>query len=276
MNKDKIGIGIITCNRLDNLVNLYISLGDVIDKYKLVIINDGNPLNFDKENNFQLSIPDENITETSYKEGVGKSKNKALKHLLDEGCENIFLLEDDIIIKDTKVFEKYIEASKVSGIQHFNFAFHGTDNYRYDGSPAVKLKVEYNKDITVCLYPNVYGAFSYYTRHSLEERGLMDEFYYNAVEHVDHTYAIIQGGMHPPFRWFADIADSNKYIQEVDYNHAGSEIRRDKNWIENFHKSADYFLKKNNFDIRNPTAPVASKEETVISLKEIKKKYGQG
>lgn len=77
--------------------------------------------------------------------------------------------------------------------------------------------------------------------------------------------------MHPPFRWFADIADSSKYISEQDSNHSGSTIRKDQNWIQNFHKMADYFTKQNNFDVRNPYTKVANKEETIQSLKEIKK-----
>ncbi|WP_196297710.1 hypothetical protein [Enterobacter asburiae] len=30
--------------------------------------------------------------------------------------------------------------------------------------------------------------------------------------HVDHTIAVIDAGMHPPFGYFADIADSQDYI----------------------------------------------------------------
>ena len=40
----------------------------------------------------------------------------------------------------------------------------------------------------------------------------MDERFYNALEHVDHTIAVIDAGMHPPFGYFADIADSQDYI----------------------------------------------------------------
>lgn len=259
----KIGVGIITCDRPDYLKKLVKSL-DGISTNNLVIVNDG-----DKQlDGGKIFVHNNNPS----KQGVGKAKNQALKLLKDN--DYIFLLEDDIIIKDKAVFEKYIQASKLSGIQHFNFAFHGLDNYKPDGTPAVRLKLDYSPEISVCLYPNIYGAFSMYTKRSIEEVGFMDEFYYNAMEHVDHTAAIIKAGMHPPFRWFADIADSNKYIEEIDRAHSGSEIRRDQKWIENFHKAADHFAKKFGFDVRNPHATTASKEETISVIKQIKKQYG--
>ena len=260
----KIGIGIITCDRPDYLKKLIKSVIDIsVDE--LIIINDG-----DKQiDGGKIKT----INNTPSKQGVGKAKNRALTLLKD--YDYIFLIEDDIVLKDTTVFQKYIQASKLSGIQHFNFAFHGTDNYKPDGTPAVRLKLDYSSDVSVCLYPNVYGAFSMYTKKCIETVGLMDEFYYNAMEHVDHTAAIIKAGMHPPFRWFADISDSNKYIEEIDKAHSGSEIRRDQKWIENFHKAADHFSKKFGFDVRNPYSTVASNQETINTIKQIKNQYGQ-
>ena len=261
----KIGIGIITCDRPDYLKKLIKSL-DGISTNNLVIINDGEKQLDSGKIFVQNNIPP--------KQGVGKAKNQALKLLKDN--DYIFLLEDDIVIRDKTVFEKYIETSKLSGIQHFNFAFHGVDNYLPNGQPAVRLKLDYSPKVSVCLYPNVYGAFSMYTNKCIEEVGLMDEFYYNAMEHVDHTASVIKAGMHPPFRWFADIADSNKYIEEIDRAHSGSEIRRDQKWIQNFHKAADHFVEKFGFDVRNPHTLTASKEETTNIIKQIKKQYGQG
>lgn len=265
---NKIGIGIITCNRADylrKLLNTLTKCENIINE--LVVVNDGVPVS-----DFDLSqgVWIDNKTN----QGVGRSKNSAIEYLLAKGCEYIFLLEDDIVIKDTSVFQKYIKASKITGIQHFNFAFHGSANYNPDGTAAVRLRVEYSKDVAVCLYPNVYGAFSFYTRKSIEEAGYMDSFYYNAMEHVDHTNEIIKKNMHPPFRWFADIADSEKYISEIDSDHSGSEIRKDETWIQNFHKAADYFAKKQGFDVRVPSQ-TATKDEVINTLNNIKRTYGQ-
>lgn len=264
MNK-KIGVGIITCNRtafLDKLISSIESKTSKIDEF--VIINDG-------DSKLNLTHVNCSIINNEKNIGVGKSKNKALKHLMDLGCEYLFLLEDDITILDTEVFNAYIEASEISGIQHFNFAFHGLDNYLPNKTPAIKLKVDYSPTVSVSLFPNVYGAFSFYTKKCIEKVGYMDEFYYNAMEHVDHTLEIIKANMHPPFRWFADITNSNKFIQELDVAHQSSEIRKNQKWIENFHKSANYFANKQGFDVRSPNQPVATKEEVIKSLKNIKK-----
>jgi glycosyltransferase involved in cell wall biosynthesis len=265
----KIGIGIITCNRSKYLERLLGSLHQTQENKfdELIIINDGKEIT-----DIDISYVAHINNETNL--GVGKSKNKALKYLLEKDCDFLFLLEDDIVIKDLNVFQKYIDTSNLSGIQHFNFAFHGNDNYNADGTPAIRLKVEYSKDIAICFYPNVYGAFSFYTKKCLDVVGLMDEEFYNAVEHIDHTYEVYLKVMTSPFRWFADIADSEKYIEELDRNHEQSTIRKDQSWILNFHKAADRFKQKHNIDIRNPYEKQATRQEVIEYIKEIKKIYG--
>lgn len=268
MSVNKIGCAILTCNR-DSYVSKLLETIDCNIFHEILVIDDsGKPERHVNFGDVKVIFNKKNL-------GVGKAKNIAFQHLLQHGCTDIFLIEDDVIIKDNSVFDVYINTSRKTGIQHFNFAFHGDDNYTTDRSPAIRLKLDYSNNISVSLYPNVYGAFSYYTRLSLERAGLMDEFYYNAMEHVDHTNEIIKNNMHPPFRWFADITDSQKYISEIDIGHSGSEIRKEQKWVENFHKAADYFAKKQGFDVRIPTATVASKEEVVHALKQIKKVYGR-
>ena len=271
----KIGVGVITCDRPDYLKHLLKSLEDCkIDE--VIVVNDGNPIEcFNDCGGMYLPGNSTLYEQVPQRQGVGKGKNRLISLLLQRECDYIFLLEDDIVIKDKNVFQKYIKASELSGIQHFNFAFHGTDNYLPDGSAAVRLKLDYSPEVSVCLYPNVYGAFSMYTKKCIEISGLMDDYYYNAMEHVDHTAQIIKDGMHPPFRWFADIVDSNKYIEEIDRGHSGSKIRKDEKWLENFHKACNHFTQKHGFDVRNPYTAVASKEETINAIKNIKKLYGQ-
>lgn len=266
---NKIGIGIITCNREHFFKKCLDSLFNYSNEFsECIIINDGKEIT-----DVDISHVPHINNKTNL--GVGKSKNKALKYLLDKDCDYIFLIEDDIFIKDRAVFKKYIEASVLSGIQHLNFAFHGNDNYNPDGTPAVRMNIQYSEDVVVSLYPNVYGAFSFYTKKCLKLVGLMDEEYYNAMEHVDHTFFIAEAGMTTPFRWFADIADSNKYIEEMDKNHAGSQIRKDEKWIANFKKAVARFAEKSKIDVTNPYQPSCSEEEAVEKVKLIKNNYGK-
>jgi len=262
---NKIGVAVITCDRPDYLNRLLLSINkEESGINEFIIVNDGK----------KLDIENYEIYNTSKRIGVGKAKNIAFDNLLKKDCKYIFLLEDDIVIKDQAVFKKYIETSKLSGIQHFNFAFHGRDNYNSVGQPAIRLRVEYDKDTAVCFYPNVYGAFSFYTKRCLDTVGLMDEEYYNAMEHVDHTFFIAEAGMTTPFRWFADIAESNQYIEEIDKNHFGSEIRKDEKWISNFRKAVARFAEKSKINVTGPTDIFWTKEQTIAIVKQIKSRYG--
>jgi len=215
---EKIGVGIITCNRPDFFRGCFNSLPECgVDE--IVVVNDGDDLPFDLHRGVLIKN-ESNL-------GVGKSKNKALQYLLDKGCTHIFIVEDDALIKRDDVFERYITASRVTGIQHFNFGPGSPFNRRQStpnfdlynrhlldtaSEPNPKLVIEYPQDVNICLYEHVAGVFSFFTREILTVVGIHDDQFVNAWEHVEHTYRIILAGGHPPFWWFADIEDSIKYI----------------------------------------------------------------
>jgi glycosyltransferase involved in cell wall biosynthesis len=173
----KIGLGIVTYNRPDYFKKIFASV-PLYAVDEIVVVNDGTPYE-------EIPVP---LIQHETNKGVGISKNDAMKHLLAKGCDYIFLMEDDIIIKDPTVFQKYIEASKETGIQHFNYSQHGLMNKHANTNiPSPKTKIEYNNGIKIELYPHCVGAFSFYTRKCLETVGLLDETFYNATEHVEHT-----------------------------------------------------------------------------------------
>lgn len=259
----KIGVGIITCDRLDFYKKCVDSILDNSSISVKVVVNDGAPFK-----NLSDKYKLDKYIYTKNNIGVGKSKNKALRHLLDQGCEHIFLMEDDVVVTDPSVFNRYIQASKETGIKHLNFCLHGEDN-KIDGKPAPKLIVDYKKT-KLALYHNIYGALSYYHRSVLDDIGLMDKEYYNAMEHVDHTMQTILNDYHPPFRWFADLAESDKLISEQDHGHGESKIRADNNWQERFMKGVRRFHSKFGINVCDPTEPIATKQEVIEKLKEIK------
>ena len=270
---EKIGIGLITCDRPDFFKKSFFSLFDIVQKkteIEYVIVNDGKD---------KLPIYPINYIETNGYTGVAKAKNKALEYLIDNGCEHIFLMEDDVEITDKNVFELYIKASKKTGIKHFNYGLHGNHNKTHLGEPNILRTIKYpNTDVSVDLYPNVLGAFSYYHIDVLKDVRLMDENFFNALEHVDHTYQIIKKGYHPPFRYFADVSGSRNYLKDIVPDHQQSKIRSEKNFQQTFKKGLDVFIQKNNFSVVNgygPTEKVATEEETIKCLKEIWKKYHQ-
>jgi GT2 family glycosyltransferase len=267
--KEKIGCAIITCDRPEMFKKCLDSIRDNPDLDEIVIINDGIGHTYHHSQKYPL------IQHTPTKQGVAKSKNEAFLYLLGMGCDHIFLIEDDMIIKDDTVFDKYIKASKISGIQHLNFSQHGYANkFRDENSyilPNPKITIEY-AGTGIAFYPHCVGSFSYYTKRCLEDVGLMDESYYNACEHVDHTYEIIKKGQHPPFWWFADIKNSWDYIGDDGWSIETSSICSTPNFSENVKKSDEVFFKKHgHLPIETK---ISSEEEFLKSVKQIKNKYG--
>ena len=278
VTKDKIGIGVITCNRPDYLKNLLNSI-----KYcnwaDLIIINDGEKLELPGYN-YYIHTNETNL-------GVGKSKNKAMQHLLDKGCDYIFIIEDDTIILDDSVFHKYIEASKKTGIQHFNFGpgtpfnrkqeivnydLHNRHLLDNESKPNPKLTVAYSNDISIDLYEHVAGVFSFFTKEILQEVGLNDERYINAWEHVDHTLRIIKQNGHPPFWWFADIHNSSDYIRIPKEAINDSSTSNDKEkWFENINQGRELYRSIHGFYPN--MCPHTYKEDVIKNLKDIKSKW---
>lgn len=273
----KIGVGIITCNRPEFFRECFNSLPkDKIDE--IVVVNDGKPLPFDISKGVVLDNP-KNV-------GVGVSKNRALKYLFDKGCDYIFLLEDDMLVKRDNVFEAYINAYKQSGIHHFNygpgspfnrrqtiqdFDLHNRHLLDQHSEPNPKMIVDY-KDVKVALYEHTVAMFSFFTREVIEKVGYIDEEYYNAWEHVDHTYRIIKAGYHPPFWWFADIANSDQYLTEAPGAIDNSSIaNKTEQWEKNVYGGREIYKRKHGHYPNQP--PYVTKEQVIESLKQIKKKY---
>lgn len=281
-----IGVGIITCNRPEYLKGLLKSLEKCSNIDELVIINDGSPIDnldefkFPVENNIWLNNP-KNL-------GVGKSKNRAMQHLLDRGCEYIFIIEDDMIIIDPTIFTKYIEAYKVSGIHHFNYGpgspFNRKQNIQFDlhnrheldqhSEPKPRKIVDYGNDIKVSLFEHTVAMFSFFTRTVIEKVGYIDEDYYNAWEHVDHTYRIIKAGMHPPFWYFADIYNSHLYLTEAPEAINQSSIANDSDqWKKNVYGGREIYKEKHGHYPNQP--PTTTDYEVNDSLKTIKKLWAK-
>lgn len=274
---EKIGVGVITCNRpefLRNLINSLVPCEKSIDEF--VVVNDGKPVT-------DYDLPFGKWIDNEVNLGVGKSKNKALKYLYGKGCDYLFLIEDDMIIKDPNIFNEYINASKESGIQHFNygpgspfnrkqkikdFDLHNRHLLDQHTEPNPRLIVEY-KNSRIALYLHTVAMFSFFTKNVIETVGYIDEDFYNAWEHVDHTYRIIKAGYHPPFWWFADIADSTKYLTEAPGAIDNSSIAdKTDQWHKNVYNGREIYFKKHGHYPNQP--PVYTEEEVVGYLKKIK------
>lgn len=284
MSKEKIGVGIVTCNRPDYLRGLLNSLKPCEEAIQeLVVVNDGDPLA--DSDLFELEVIKGKWLQNETNLGVAKSKNKALKHLAAAKCDYFFLIEDDMLIKDPTVFLQYTEACKVSGIQHFNygpgspfnrkqtiqnFDLHNRHLLDEKSQPNPKLVVSYKNNIDIALYEHTVAMFSFFTKSVLQKVGGLPEEYDRCWEHVDHTYQIIKAGFHPPFWWFADLANSHNLLEEAPGAIEKSSIAKDKNeWMERVMEGRELYKQKHGHYPNQP--PIFSKEEVLESLKQIHK-----
>jgi glycosyltransferase involved in cell wall biosynthesis len=249
MDIDKIGIGMTTYNAEHRIKQSAFTVPSWIKNF--VIVNDGTPYD-------NSSYPEQaHLIQHETNMCVGAAKNSAMQYLMDKGCEHIFLMEDDILIKDEKVFEEYIRHSVLSGIKHLNFALHGPANKKgstgfktledrkdVDGEPNPRMVVPYPDGIKIALYPNCVGAFSYYHRSVLEKIGFFDPMFKNAWEHVEHTFQAIKNNFHPPFWYFADIDNSWVYLTDIPNSIAESTIARTPEWNDNFRRGTEHYKRK--------------------------------
>ena len=277
--KEKIGLGTITHNRPDYLRSIISSIEpclDTIDEF--VVINDGEEVK-------DIVLPRGELIKNEINLGVAKSKNKAMKYLFDKGCDYIFIVEDDMIIKDKSIFQKYVEAHKVSGIHHFNygpgspfnrkqtikdFDLHNRHLLDEKTEPNPKLIVDY-KVCKIALYEHTVAMFSFFTKALLEKGlGYMCEDFDNCWEHVSSTNYIIKAGYHPPFWWFADLADSHELITEAPGAIENSSIAKDKSeWMKKVMAGREIYKDKHGYYPNQP--PLHTEEQVIEILKQLKK-----
>ena len=137
-----------------------------------------------------------------------------------------------------------------------------------NSDPAPKLVLDY-KTIQISLFEHTVAMFSFFTKEVLQKVGYIDEEFFNAWEHVDHTYRIIKAGYHPPFWWFADIYDSHKYLVEAPNAINNSSIaNNNKQWEENVYSGREIYKRKHGHYPNQP--PYKSKEEVIKIIKQLK------
>jgi GT2 family glycosyltransferase len=234
------GVGICTYNRSSYFKQCFTS---AIDKLRNVVdvwcvYNDGSDQEVEKYDEILKEIeskyPFVKIFNPSVNGGVAKAKNTLLKYMMEQECDYLFLLEDDIIVKDEKAVTGYIEASEKSGFSHLCFAYHGPMN---QGGPMYKDEwLEYHG---ACI-----GAWCMYTKEIIEKVGYIDENFKNAWEHVEFTKRIGDQGFCPPFGLFIDATGSKDWLEEIPGSIDKSAIRPRDDWQKNIDEGLEYWRKK--------------------------------
>ncbi|NUN71130.1 MAG: glycosyltransferase subfamily GT2 protein [Bacteroidetes bacterium] len=235
----KIGIGVITCNRLE-LFRRCIASIPAVDM--VVVVNDGDPY---AEGAYPSHV--HKVIQHPKRSGVASAKNDAFRALLEAGCDHLFLCEDDIEIVSADILHDYIRAARTSGIEHFNYAFHGPMNNPDLRPDALgPLCATYPDGVAIKFYRHPIGAFSYFSRNALETAGLFDLRFRNFHDHTDHTMQIIKAGLHPPYGWFADIAESRSKLNDLDPQlHKSTSNRRKLSYTLKYYYYLSKYIYKN-------------------------------
>jgi len=233
----KIGLGIVTYQRPDYFKQCV----EAIAKHALDTVdvcfayNDGSKIGA-KEYRKICKTLDPRIKYRYMPEnkGVGAAKNYLLRRMMQAGCDYMFLIEDDILIKSSKAITEYIRLSELSGIEHFLFAHHGPAN---EGMLFLREK-------GVDLYTACVGAYCMYTRNVIEKVGYFDEEFINAMEHVEHTFRIARAGYSTPIPTFPDISRSNEWLMEIPGSIDNSSIKPRDDWMPNVIVALEHWQEK--------------------------------
>lgn len=157
-----------------------------------------------------------------------------MEYMFKYGCEHLFVMNDDIIMKNQYTCLSYIDYAKTKDIKHLSFGLHG---------PLNKNKGYYNKQ-GVWVYPDCVGAFNYYHRDIIDNMGYMDTEFKNAWEHVWYTLQISEAGYTTPFWQFADVPNSYDLLDEIPGSINGSIIRQREDWQRNIQDGMRHAIEK--------------------------------
>jgi hypothetical protein len=257
MDKGKIGVGITTYNSEEYYNTLYSSLPlNKIDV--LVTVNGGDKYKNEYSSNWIQH------TENVY---PSVCRNDCINFLLQRNCEHIFIIEDDMILKSADIFEKYVQASKESGLKYFSFVSTSWESGT-PGKRTPRLTVEYKNNVSISFFQNMCNEFTYHHRSCYEKTGLYDTNYRDPWD-IDMAYRESQQDYAAPFWWFADITNSDNLI--INNPNAVSRLQGDRpdgSREQRIQKEWEYFVKKHGRHVTQ--IPNIQKEEVVVKLKKLK------
>lgn len=263
-------VTVITCNREDFLIKTL----DSIDKNavdKIFVVNAGAPLKSFIDSEIKVIQCNRNPTV------VGIAKNIALREMKNAGYEFLFLMEDDVVIKNSLVFQQYIHTAMDSGLWagQLSYGTHGGKkggNVGEDGNPAPRLTVQYTHHC-VDLYRHSLQAFVLYHANTLNHIGYMNESYINAAEHLDHYFHTYHKKLGCNFWYFPDIKDSSEYLEDLDTDHGSSVIRSSPDFNKNFSTSWGIFKEK--YQVFPHEVPDSKVKDVQTRLNFIEQNYSQ-
>jgi hypothetical protein len=115
-----------------------------------------------------------------------------------------------MIIKDANIFDRYIQASKVSGLKYFSYVSTSWESGT-PGNRIPRLTVEYSKNVSVSFYKNMCNEFTYHHYTAFKQTGLYDTQFRDPFD-IDLAFRESKSNYAAPFWWFADVTGSDDLI----------------------------------------------------------------
>lgn len=232
------------CITTYNSENYFKTLFDSLPKWKidhLVIVNGGDSYLGDYSSN------ETNVKwiQHSTNKGPAQSRNDGLSYLYAQGCDYLFIIEDDMIVISENIFDEYIKASTITGLSYFCFVSYAWEvGPRFARTP--RLKIGYSPDLTVNLYKNSCNEFTFRTREMFEKTQPFDINYYSMFD-VDNYYKITQQEKGHCFWYSPDLAKSDTLI--MNNPDALSRLDSDGKRMERLSPDFEYFKKTHGLNV---------------------------
>lgn len=226
----KLGVGICTRNRAHGLSKTLMKLLQYRNEgplwYDIFVADDGSEDEAQKhvlerilrrilsESEPRHLTVDTNFgTSDNARVGVAKNKNRILRRFAD--CDYVVIFEDDVWPIHADWLKVHIDASRASGIHHFNFVPHSMPKHvghMFEVSPYTLPDGEL---INVALTQYTTGVFLFYTQRVIQMLGGFDRrFGLYGFEHVEFSDRIRDPriGLSPPGKGYPSILECEKYI----------------------------------------------------------------
>ena len=196
----KVGVAVTTRNRPDVLKRC---LDNILehspDDFVVAVVDDASDTPVEVQDGVILYRFDENA-------GIPRAKNKCIEILIDEGCDELFLFDDDTWPKRNNWWKPYVENEQ----PHLMYIFTAYGNQR---SGIRKLGIDTGRNLA--RYSHFRGCMLYLNKSVVEKvGGMRKEFGVGGFEHSEYSDRIHRNGL-TRFR-SQDILNSDKYIYSAD------------------------------------------------------------
>jgi hypothetical protein len=152
-------------------------------------------------------------TITRAKKSIAESKNILLNHAKDNGYDYIFIIEDDIIIKDSSLFSKYIDLMDKYDIPVIFNPYTNPQNFvmKTRPNPCAIIRTSSNEEIDISRHVGS-GIICFKVDKDMQ----LFDTELQSLEHEFYMWDLLQANKIPSFGFFLDIHDSFKYIEKSD------------------------------------------------------------